>query len=335
MTYNLRRRRTSTRTFKKKRAPSRYNTAANYKAFAAKNPKRKFTRRRRSSTASLRATPGKIGDGHYLTAFSYGKKMVPRRILDTIKQSGWNIKGYNTSVALHVTKGVQVLSAGTFGVFTPADVATYCPPSGTSAGKVYAHQCTQKIFGTNQTNANVFVEIYDCVARHDIGRLASASYPVYTPETAWGMNGTPTTIGADPFQNPNFVQNWKVKKITRYCLTEGQTFEHIKHVRPNKEFQESYFDYAEDAIAGSPTNAGTLRNVTEYSMVVFFSQAGDASNDTVSTVAGKLDLIGSWQYSSTTIATGFAGPTFTNNLGIAADHIMSTDLGVSVAEAEA
>lgn len=333
MTYNLRRRRTSTRTFKKKRAPSKYNTAANYKAFAAKNPKRKFTRRRKS-TSSLRATPGKVGDGHYLTAFTYGKKTVPRRVFDTVKQSGWTIKGYNTSVALHVTKGVQVLSAAQFGAFTVKDLTTYCPQL-VGQGKVFAHQVTQKIFGTNQTNANCFVEIYDCVARHDQSRKDDAGLLVTSPEDAWLLDGQTTTVGADPFQSTTFVQNWKVKKVTRYCLTEGQTFEHIKHVRPNREFSTAYYSYAEDGTAGTPTNNGCLRNVTEYSMIVFFSQAGDTSNDTVSTVAGKLDLIGTWQYSSIALATSLAAPTFTNNLGTAADHIMSTDLGVSVAEAEA
>lgn len=287
------------------------------------------TSSRRSSNSSLRGTPTKVGDGHYQTAFSYGKKTVPKIIHTLVKDVGYTVQGYNTSLAYSTTPGLQTISAGELAAFTVADINTYCPKSALGQ-KVFLHQCTQRIMGINQSNENMFVLIYDVVSRHDASE--SDAIARSTPEALWGSAGTPTIVGADPFQTSIFTQNWKVKKVTRFVLTEGQTFEHIKHMRPNKLIG---YNYLYQLSAAAPITPGYLKGITEYSVICMHGSPGDGDNTTVSTLGAKLDIIASWQYSSVNPTGNFTNPVFTNNLGVAATHVMSTDLGTDVIRADA
>jgi len=157
---------------------------------------------------------------------------------------------------------------------------------------------TVEHFITNQTNGNVFVDLYDIVSKDDqgLGAEISTQQEITTPLEAFdnglaqnGLNEFPdlagtaftypgsTTMGVTPAMSQIFKRQFKILKKTTLCLGSGETVQHSSVHKPNYKF-----DYAKTR--GEGTTAETLeeayvRGLTCFTMAIIHGQPCDLDAD--------------------------------------------------------
>jgi len=267
-------------------------------------------------TKSLRTMAKKISASHYL---SYGVSNIlqkpPSNALATI------LKGQGYNVWLDTYGGVNAATAGiqgvttVCGIYTPYDIDTYL---GGTLDKHMMRNCKLSITMTNQCNAPVFVDLYDVVSRKDL----NADYNGQSPSEVWTNEGagTETYYGNDPFSCQEFVETFKVLKITRINLTAGETAEHKCTYEANQVFKENH----NNTIAGTK-DQGAYAGLTHFVMMVTRGAAADADNTTVGSSITKVAYIVQKTYKrQQIIQTGNSQATSTV-LSTAATKIMELD----------
>lgn len=106
------------------------------------------------------------------------------------------------------------------------------------SGKVYLQSTTSKIMFTNQAPSNCELTLYFCVARKDIN---ASGYS--TPSAAWsygmglldgGAAANINVIGVKPTDSLAFNTWWKIKKIDRHILANGESHNVLINHRANQ-----------------------------------------------------------------------------------------------------
>lgn len=196
-----------------------------------------FLRSRKTSTSNngnytkrtgnyLKGHPKRTGTHAWGVSHTYGTKNIPKWIYNTIKMVPSAYAGNSLSIQLTNNVGVQVIDTGdslTLGNST--DLVTYASPS---AAKTFLHKIVGKLICTNQTSANVTIELYEWCARRDNHSTGPGTI----------MNGvgsaTYSKFGVTPFMYQKLCQEFKILKVTRYILAQGESFEHTMNVFVNK-----------------------------------------------------------------------------------------------------
>nr|WAE42513.1 MAG: capsid protein [Cressdnaviricota sp.] len=111
------------------------------------------------------------------------------------------------------------------------------------AFKVYLQSVEQYLTFTNADNANMTLDLYDVVARHDRSTTV-------TPDQDWlnGLKfdqagaaasgqisfGSPNTAYQVPTNSKLFNQYWKIRRVTHIDLAQGRSHEHIIKFNANR-----------------------------------------------------------------------------------------------------
>lgn len=121
---------------------------------------------------------------------------------------------------------------------------------------------------TNVTNANMTVDLYDCVAKRDRTVTQSPSsdwnFGQSIDETGGISSGTtaaPSAPYSKPFSSEAFNKFWTVVRTTHVDLAQGRTHEHVHHHSLNRIVDTALFE------TGGSSNY-TLKGITSYVMIV-------------------------------------------------------------------
>lgn len=156
--------------------------------------------------------------------------------------------------------------------------------------------------------SNVYISIYDIVARKDVGASA-----ISFPDGAWQQGATDESatagvdyVGSSPWQSEVFNQFYEVKQVTNVVLGAGGTHVHKVRLRPNRLVNASYAQY---------TPYG-MRGLTYYTMVLIH---GQADNDTVNQAqvtigVGGLNMVQATEHTLKLIQKQTPTISVTNNL---------------------
>lgn len=161
----------------------------------------------------------------------------------------------------------------------------------------------------NQTNAPVFMDLYDIIAREDIRPGTTGIVHNLDPYQTWLHDPTtttlPTYIDTTPFDAPSFVALWKVLRVTRINLAAAETCEHKTILKPNLLWND-----ARAYVMGSPGDPGSYGGLTSFTMAVVKGSPCDAVNTTVTSSLAKVDWVTSYRMAYEFITT--SGPQITN-----------------------
>lgn len=133
--------------------------------------------------------------------------------------------------------------------------------------------------------SNLYMIIYDCVARRDSGSAYTAD-----PLSSWsqgdtdtGVSTSYTKLGSTPWQTELFNQFWEVKQVTNIVLGSGATHVHKVRLRPHASISGARAKY----------NASQLSGLTYCCMVeIHGSPANDTTTQTqVSVGVAGLNII--------------------------------------------
>lgn len=158
-------------------------------------------------------------------------------------------------------------------LFTPSQATT---ATGNKISRIVFVKGTADTTINNIYLSNVYVKIYDIMARKDV-----SSSLLLNPSTAWyqgdldtSSSGAYLRLGATPFQTELFNQFYEVKQVTDVVLAAGGTHVHHALLHPNKIISAAHAQYAPYAfqrlsyftmveLHGSPANdTGTQSQVS-------------------------------------------------------------------------
>lgn len=242
------------RTIRKRKTP--YNK---------KKTTRKFTRK-----SSSRGFSKRMGTHHWISNSYFGRfKKEP--------------KGMSAYQAMHAigdsasqgttTAGKQaVVSAPLMYNQTHLNIVFGTGDAGHSCYHNYGVQTTR---ATNQTNGNMFIDVYDCVSKFD-STLAAA--------TQWATDTTELNLGVKLTDSQDFNLAWKVEKTTRIVLSEGESFEHITHHYPHRKWT-----IEKDDISSATIYKGLTRQTIFILGCAAYNELTTKSN--VTTGVGTIDFV--------------------------------------------
>jgi hypothetical protein len=245
---------------------------------------------------------------------------------------------FNNIYQIAATAGLQNTGI-VASIYTPHDLYTYNGSAGTGDGsignKVILKDYSCSINFTNQTNANVKVQMYDIISRRD-NFVLNTSY-VEDPLVAWqqaivGGGYHTTWYGATPFDSPLFTKYFKVIGSQEYRLAEGETGEHIVKHKMNKPFDMSVLSGIGTAGTQNafPVNEGGFKGLTYYAIAVVSGAPTDANNSTVTTSIATVDFVTVNAYTFEYITAEGAYIAQLNNLGTVAGQAFNQGSGAAV-----
>lgn len=203
------------------------------------------------------------------------------------------------------------LSVAQTGAFTQLEAMGGSPAG---APKHLFRTCKGMFQFTNQSAAQIYCDIYECVSRHDYNPNEVSTTSVYSPLAYWalglqntyiGTSGnvqvpvggtntrpTPTSIGCKPWMSEVFNTYWKIAGHYELCLGPGATHLHkfnhtLNHIIPSARY----------------TNSSLLQGITRNLLVVVRGQVGQGFSaapaaTTVATAPAVLNCRFQIQYSS-------------------------------------
>lgn len=268
---------------------------------------------------NLRGKSHRTGNRSWGATHSYGRKSMPRWSKSLIKEQNVYTNAISDQFQILNLIGQQQSDTADKPIlYNETDLLAYCNPS----ARAFQHHGVLKLLATNQSDSNVFIDLYEWVARRDSPRAGLA--------TLYAASAGPNYFGNTPFQVETCVQTCKILKVTRYILAQGESFEHVMHVYPNK---------MTDATMTGDTSYKMFRGLTHGILPI---QYGAPYNDIttktqISLGKNAVDYVYSKHYYSYGI-TNLGSVHDNTNLVTAftiAEDIMNEDSGVAVAYVQA
>lgn len=152
-------------------------------------------------------------------------------------------------------------------LYTPYDIVNY---QGLAANayqsKIVLISGQIQLMGTNNTNANCFVDLYTLVAKRD-DTLYNPIGRYITGITNMGL-GTAANWGMKLTQCPEFNAYYKIIKLSKIALAPGETFQHNLKVTCNRVQNTAYlWGDGNDVI---PPNTGAVKGLTTWLLPVAY-----------------------------------------------------------------
>lgn len=175
----------------------------------------------------LKGRPKRTGTHSWGTSHSYGFKTIPKWIYGSIKMVAPLFNGNSLPFQITNNIGLQGFDTGDSAVLgNRADLAAYCT---SGSDKNFLHKIVGKLLCTNQTSANVTVDLYEWKCRRD-----NKSTGLGTQFNTASGGTTCLKFGTTPFMVSLCTQEFKILKVTRYVLAQGESFEHTMTCYINK-----------------------------------------------------------------------------------------------------
>lgn len=239
----------------------------------------------------------------------------------------------NSSFRIEAQTGFQN-SAILATYYTDVDVNQHFTLSDTSASaKVFLQSVHGEALITNQCNVNARITIYDVLARRDAN--AGATDPQYAfangfADNTGGLAANYSVPGASPYDNPRFVEYFKILRKTPVILSPGAVHSHEVHYAPNQMFSHEITSY---------TLSSAIGGLTLYTFMVFHgSPINDKTTQTqVSLAHQALDVVQkeAYRYKYCSVGHGVASITQTIPTSFTVAGNVMEDDGNVLAEAEA
>lgn len=105
--------------------------------------------------------------------------------------------------------------------------------SATNATNIWLERNTVRNDLTNNTNATVRLECYECMARRDIPQ--SFGGVIATLNNGFTTNNiSQTEVSASPFQSRDFCSFYRILSVKKFLMLPGQTVQHMMRGKPRK-----------------------------------------------------------------------------------------------------
>jgi len=289
------------RTSSKKKPYSRKRTKTTKKSYksSSKGYKKK----------SLMAKPKRMGSTHWLSYSNpgYFKGVNNTALKNTLRGQGFKAYNVNSTLQMTATAGVQTIGT----ICAIYDLADISAANNSLTTKHLLRSALVKIAMTNQCNASCFVDIYDVQARQDV--YAASSTDITT--STWLDPTQAAYYGSSLFQHQQFVETFKINRVTSLNLAAGETAEHRVSIKPDHLFKD-------DTIG-----ANIFKGLTRFVCYVIRGPASDNSSNEalVGSLRAKVDVIVSKEYrlqAVTTATNSFARGAL---LDTTADKVMELD----------
>lgn len=252
---------------------------------------------------SARGTIGKLDSG--VTAFgisgpgSQSKYAWPAQpkvmALEKMPRNIYVQPFIGTSVTSAIGQQVYTQAAS---MFTPTDLtAMFNLVHASVLTRLYFESAYQEVMIANPLNTSLRIKIYDVECKRDIGAVAGGGGNMGTPlltllntlgDLSGGAAADFKVIGTTPFDNPVFMEYYKIAKVTNLLLGGGQEHVHVVTAHPNKVLDSTIPEYSPYGIQG----------LTKYVMLQIFGMpANDSTTKTqVSTTATRTSYISNTTY---------------------------------------
>jgi len=202
-----------------------------------------------------------------------------------------------------------------------------------ASAKIFLQSVHGESLITNQCNVNARVTIYDVIARRDSSGGAVDPDTVFKLGMADNTGGSAAQYlipGVTPYENPRFVQWFKILQTTRVILSPGQCHNHTVNYAPNRMFSHEI---------STSVLSSSIGNLTVYSFMVFHgTPINDITTQTqVSTAHIALDVVQkeSYHFKYADINTGYASITQSLPTAFTVAGATMQDDGVELPENEA
>lgn len=264
----------------KKRALKKY-AGTTYKKTRKAGKSKKGTNKRKARGGRLQGKARHAGTSH-LISFGVATKHMKKPFLAKVEKllaPQFELVDYAKDITSTAqgAQGVALLgySYGPYDIRTFNGSASAGVPVTAGYGRVLLDQCTQKFFITNNSNANIFVDVYDCVFRRD---LPTTKDPLGLWDDGLTLQGggavaVKTRLGATPFHSTFFTSYVKVLKVTRLNMAHSESAEHIKTTKANR-----LWNHIIDNNAASGLNQGGLKGLTNFTMAVYWAAPYNENN---------------------------------------------------------
>lgn len=180
--------------------------------------------------------------GATTSVFSH-KNPCPKYMKQVFKQHEDQSYITNTSARVTATTGKQALWAWTSldtGAFGAGDIGKMMELAngGALSGnaktlRIYLGKSKTNYLMTNNQTNNIFVDMYDVVARKDQSQTILGS--LQTGLVDQGITGGSDAINVTPFMSQLFCTNWKIVKRTSIELGPGESHRHVFNFAVNKQ----------------------------------------------------------------------------------------------------
>jgi hypothetical protein len=293
--------------------------------------KRKMVKKSGIHQKALPNIPGHGAGGTY-SAFRLQRRLSPW-LKGLRKNAASNFKYVNSGYRIGSTVGQQAITS-VAQTFNYQDLQGLFQTTVNKSCRTILESCTENTIFRNQDKNDVYLDLYDIVARRDITSTGNTDF---YPDGAWangvadaGASNMQLQVGTTPFSSPRFTQLYKVVKVTHVILPAGGTHEHRVHYEPNRMLNLETLQDGQWALKG----------LTHYTMAVWYAAPLNDSVNTgqVSIGAANLDYVQTKQYKWTYIQDAVTNNTFTQSLPTAfttAANVMQDESGTIVTDAAA
>lgn len=268
-----------------------------YKNAMGKRAAQKSKVRSATKTMTKGMRKGRIvaeGTGGQYSSFHYRKKNWLEKSIDK-SIAPTKVEFANAGQILSGIGKQNIQVVGT--AFLQSEIATIYADifSSTKNDRFLLKKCQLRTVFSNIFLSNVTVDIYDIIARKDVG-----SSSISDPVVAWaqgdidsGATSGYTQVGATPYQTEVFNQYFKVMQTTRVVLGAGQQHAHHVDLEPHRLMSWPYWNY---------TGYG-FKDLTYYCVVVLHgAPANDTMTQTQVTVGqGGLNFIFEKEYTASVV----------------------------------
>jgi len=167
-----------------------------------------------------------------------------------------------------------------------------------STQKGFIKNANLKLMGTNGTNQNIKITVYNVCLKQDI-KFSSSANPVFAWAQGYVNQGGTITdnqlMGSTPYDSSYFGAKYTIWKTTNYFLSQGESFLHHTTINLNKDVSAAkLWD-----LTGEPAGSGTLpgyggiKGITQYLMITLqcFPSHETTTQTNITTSIGSVDLI--------------------------------------------
>lgn len=276
----------------------------------------------------------KVGSGQWACTAKRGRyRKAPKSITDDEELLNYQLQSTERLVNGAGRQGVGGIAANLWTLNDLGSALNYTFSGIANAKHAYVKSASLRAFGTNTTNNNVKVLIYNIVAKTD---MQDGFFPVQ--DWAQGFVGENSALsqreiyGETPYGSSAFCSRWTIWKTTSFYLAEGESFMHNTIINYNRKISlAKIYD-----LSGKTTpsaNTGAIGGLTQALLIVLqpFPAHETTTRTNISIPVAGLDICYSKRYASYNMSQNtrqIAQPTVFSTTFATAAQQMNEDTGV-------
>ena len=186
---------------------------------------------------------------------------------------------------------------------------------------------TQDVYFTNTSSGNIFLDLYEIVAREDNNQTITNAWGTgMADEQGSSIGGGINSMFTTPFQSSTFCSLYKIEKVFHIEMAQGRTHKHRQIIHYNQ-----VVDTERILLSSS------IKGLTRWLMPVVYGAPTDAAvGTTVTTNYASIDIVVNQKYDYQFLVANYKGFTYTNSLtNVVSSLVMNEGSGTAVGTTEA